>query len=480
MDRFEKFASILVLDNRRIFAPNGRLEEHERMIFGPIFDGVTENTVLIPKKNGKTTMIGALALFALFSVPDCEIVCAAASRDQATLLFNAARGFVARTPGLKDHFDVLKGFREIRPVSGIGRLRVIAADSATADGWLGDIAIADELGRWKSQELWSILRAGVGPRDGQILTISTAADDQLSPLGILRTRAYELPVRIDDHEHRYTFRSSGDGAVAYHEWALTDEDDRDDMRIVKLANPASWHTIEELQKLHDSPGTPPWFWARLHCGVWLQGEDTAIEPHEWDCLGPPKRDYPGIPDGAPIWLGIDLAWKQDATAIVPLWMKSQTERVFGKPVILTPPGDGSMLDDRLITEAILGFNVRFKLKGVVFDPNAGGQQLAQQLERHPFNIPFIEHSQKPAARAVSDIRFMEALRRKELIHDGDKVFRQHVLNVIARPTSGGGFFFDRPNHGPRKATDAIVAASMVHHVALEDFEAQPSTLYGFS
>jgi hypothetical protein len=32
-----------------------------------------------------------------------------------------------------------------------------------------------------------------------------------------------------------------------HEWALDDSEDREDMDVVKTANPASWHTVEALQ-----------------------------------------------------------------------------------------------------------------------------------------------------------------------------------------------------------------------------------------
>jgi hypothetical protein len=62
-----------------------------------------------------------------------------------------------------------------------------------------------------------------------------------------------------------------------------------------------------------------------------------------------------IPDGAPCYLGLDLAWTGDTTAIVPLWMESPERRVVGAPVVLVPPGDGSMLDERAITWALLVF-----------------------------------------------------------------------------------------------------------------------------
>jgi hypothetical protein len=102
-----------------------------------------------------------------------------------------------------------------------------------------------------------------------MITISTAGDDEESPLGLMREKAYQLALV---REGAYRFARSPDGGYVLHEWALEPDQDRDDLDLVKEANPAPWQTVEALRARLESPSMTPWSWARFACGVWLQGE----------------------------------------------------------------------------------------------------------------------------------------------------------------------------------------------------------------
>ena len=104
---------------------------------------------------------------------------------------------------------------------------------------------------------------------------------------------------------------------ALHEWALDESEDRDDLDVVKTANPAPWLTIEELRKRRDSPSTTEWQFARWTCGVWLSGEDSAIQAGEWRACADPDVVIPET--ARDVVIGIDLGWRRDCTAIVPVW-----------------------------------------------------------------------------------------------------------------------------------------------------------------
>jgi phage terminase large subunit-like protein len=276
----------------------------------------------------------------------------------------------------------------------------------------------------------------------------------------MRTAARDLEHQTRSGAHLTA--QTPDGAFVFHEWSLSDADDRNDLKLVKEANPASWQTVAALAQRHNSPSMTSWAWARFACGVWLQGEGAAIEPAEWDDLANPDIE---IPKGAHVLIGLDLGWKYDTTALVPLWWKADDERVICPPIVLTPPGDGTLLDDRLIVKALLDLRDRYTIEAVVYDPNAGGQQLVQQLEReHRFT--FVEHSQDNSPISLADGRFMEAIRRRDLVHTGDEQLRQQVLNAVEKPLGGDRFRFDRSKRGPRKPIDALRAVSMAHSVAV--------------
>ena len=457
LDGFARFANDeLTLEDGSAF----RLEPFQRELLADYFAGTAESLVLLPKKNGKSTLLAALALHHLLVTADAECVIAAASRDQATILYDQAGGFIRRSEKLQAVLDVKRGYREIRSVHDAGRFRVLASDVDTVDGVIPTLALVDELHRHKSADLYGVFRDGLGPRAGRMITISTAGDDEASPLGVMRQAARELPGATRDGCHWHG--RSPTGAYAMHEWALDPADDRDDMAVVKEANPASWQTVEALARRHDSPSMTSWQWARFACGVWLQGQDSAVKPEEWDALWEPGVE---IPDGAGVWVGVDLGWKVDTTALVPLWPEREGRHVIGPPAVLEPPGDGSLLDDRLIVSALLGMAARWRILGVVYDPNAGGQQMVQQLERD-HAIRFVEHSQDNSPIALADGRLMEAIRRRSLAHDGDRTLRMHVLNAVEKPLGGEKFRFDRARRGPRKPIDALRALAMAHSVAV--------------
>ena len=84
-----------------------------------------------------------------------------------------------------------------------GRIRVLASDTDTVDGQLPTLALVDELHRHRSAELYGILRDGLGPRGGQLIAISTAGDDESTPLGRLRARAHAMPGLQCDGAHRH-------------------------------------------------------------------------------------------------------------------------------------------------------------------------------------------------------------------------------------------------------------------------------------
>lgn len=495
LDLFERFCNVLVLEDRRTAMV---VHEYERTILGDFFRGARETLVLIPKKNGKTTLIAALILFHMLTTGDCYCVVAAASIKQAGTLYRQAVGFIRRS-GLGGNFTIRQGTREIRSAFDEGLIQVLASDADTADGVIPTLAVVDELHRHKSADLYHVFRDGLGPRDGQIVTISTAGDDEESSLGKMREQAMlRFP---EERDGAYKCYRSPDGSFVLHEWSLDINEDRSDMAVVKRANPAPWHTLESLQERYDSPSTTTFQWARFACNVWYPlSDDPAIRPEEWDAL---KVAAGAIDLSGDVLLGLDFGWKakSDTTAIVPYAWHGEYRQHLSEPIVLVPTGDGSLLDDRAIEKALLvlcgkeAFDRdvfeqdlartndsesvaawcdeieraahlgKLNVTGIVFDPNQGGQQLCQQLERN-HGLPFIRFDQRVSALARADGQFTEAVRRKTIEHAWSNSARQHVMNAVQVPVAGGAFYFGRPKIGARKPTDALRAASMAHSVAL--------------
>jgi phage terminase large subunit-like protein len=138
------------------------LQEWQRTVLGDVLGGKRETLVLVPKGNGKTAILAAVALFHVIVTPDARAYVAAASRDQAGLLFQYAHGYVTRSPDLEARLAVRAGYREIRSRRDLGVLKVLASDADTADGVGPTLALVDELHRHKNGDLYAALRDGLG------------------------------------------------------------------------------------------------------------------------------------------------------------------------------------------------------------------------------------------------------------------------------------------------------------------------------
>ena len=268
-----------------------------------------------------------------------------------------------------------------------------------------------------------------------------------------------------ERDGAYRYAKSRDGHWVMHEWALDDTQDREDMRVVKTANPASWQTIEALQRRRDDPSTTPWQWARFACGVWLQGEDTAIGPVEWAACGADEAEFP-VPSGV-VRIGADIGTKEDTTGLVVHWLDGDGVAWLGAARVLVPPAEkGVGLRKAEILDVIRELADEFGATEVVIDPETGGWIFGQDIEDE-LGLEVVAHSQKPAPMAEAAERFYTAVREEKVRHPRDDTFTRHVLNAHRRSTSDGRWSFVKESKQSKKHIDALIAAAMAHNVAME-------------
>lgn len=452
-ETFDRFCRELLLPDRKPLT----LEPFQHRLIADYFEGVRETLILIPKKNGKTTLLAALAIYHLLTTPDAACYVGASSREQARILYDEAAGLIRRSGWVDDQVKIQGGYLRILNKSDSGFIKVLAADANTADGVIPTLALIDELHRHKSGDLYAVFRDGLGPRQGQMVTISTAGDDLDSPLGKTRAQARAIPGIVHEDAYRYARSDS----LSFHEYALEPDDDRDDLDVVKRANPASWQTVDELSKRHSSPTMRSWEWARFACGVWVYGEDTAISDTEWAACSEAGVE---IPKGAEnVHLGVDIGLRRDTTALVPVWRESdETPYIVGHSTILYPPEGGSV-QVKEILEAVENYAARFPEMTVVIDPNAGGELIADRIE-NDLGIEVTIHSQQPRPMALAAQRLTTAIATRNLRHPDDPELNRHVLSAVPK-TVGETWRFGKSSKRSVPNDGVIALAMAVSQVA---------------
>jgi hypothetical protein len=224
-------------------------------------------------------------------------------------------------------------------------------------------------------------------------------------------------------------------------------------------------TIEDLQSKFDSPTMTMNHWRRFVCNLPTRSNDAAIQEAEWHAAKVDEQ----IPEGEPVSVGLDVAWKWDTTAAVPLWIRDSEYRLFGAATVLVPPRDGTSLDPRLVEQALIEIHARNPIHTLVMDTSKA-EQLGMWAEAE-FECIVVDRPQTNPRAAEDFERFMDALRRGWLHHTGDPGLTSHALNAVARILPFGDARFDRPSQTrmsaeqERRVIDALTAASMVHTFA---------------
>lgn len=468
VEHFRRWALDLTLDSGDPWV----VEPYFELFLADYFAGVPECWLIVGEGNAKTTNLGGLGVYLLEFRPNPSIPWAASSRDQAEIGYRQAEGFVARSPRLKSFLKCQEGYRRIKRQDGTGRLQIFAADDGTGDGIIPTDAFLDELHRHKNLKLYRTWTGKLNKRKGQLATISTGGEYG-SEFELTRENIRQATPVISNAPGYTHCRSE---RIAFHEYATPEGADVTDMEIAKLANPFRGITVESLAEKFATPTMTLAHWQRFTCNVPTRSDDAAITETEWWSADIAKvgDDWPGfpveIPEGEPIWLGLDVAWKWDTTAMVPFYMTDKQHRLLGPATILTPPRDGNSLDPDDVERALWDIHQRNPIHTVVMDTSRA-EQLGLWIEKKMGALVIDRQQTNPAA--VQDFDdFMEALRNGWLKHSGDAGMAKHALNAVARILPLGDARFDRPNQsrsGPeqeRRVIDALSAAAMVNSTAV--------------
>ena len=138
---------------------------------------IRELYVDIPRKNGKSTILGGIAIYmtAADGEAGAEVVAAATTADQAGFVFAPVKALVESAPALKGN---LKAYaRSIVHPSTASSFKVISSAADAQHGANLHCAVIDELHVHKTADLVDVLETGTGSRDEPLICSITTADD---------------------------------------------------------------------------------------------------------------------------------------------------------------------------------------------------------------------------------------------------------------------------------------------------------------
>ncbi|MGH8516312.1 MAG: terminase large subunit domain-containing protein, partial [Panacagrimonas sp.] len=413
-------------------------------------------------------------------------------------------------PELARLLRVLDGTKTIRSRRDQGFLRVLASDDSKqggkSQGFNPTLAIIDELHAHENDNLYVDMRSGLFKRGGLLVVITTAGWDLSSVLGLLRTNFLEADqhggtvetglVALDDGNWAYdpiagrlTVATIGRSAMA--EWALRPkghplgEDDPNDMAVVKLANPASWVTIESLEDARDAPGITPWAFRRYRANLWTLAFESWLPDGAWQRLTHPDvvvlparswLDASGdevdehvsdlFPSGVAVNGAIDMARYRDCAAFTLIGPGPDGRRLV-RSMIWRSGGPNHPVPYGPVERAACAAHGHYKVASLGLDMKYLDQMYAT-LESDGLAVESFPQSPERMCPAAANLR-QAIVTDQRFVHDGDAILTAHIVAAVAKDVGEGAFRLVKSKaNGP--PIDGCVSLAMANELDLADHD----------
>jgi len=411
-----------------------RLSGFQRQIIEALYENRT-TIASLPAGNGKTTLLGSIALERICRGDDyVEVDIVATKQDQAGILVETAKRMVEASPALVPlcAFSANSGTLDYR-VTG-SRIRAQPAKLSAVQGLNFSLAIIDEIG-FAEDHVVSTLMARLGKRpDAALIGIGTP--------GIAQNVMFRLRERQDE------LKAVG---FSYLEWAAPAGCSVHDRKAWRKANPAIGAGFLNIEAMATQAAVMPEHEFRVyHLGQFVSGESLSswLPAGAWAMC--PRAVSP--PGGAEVVLALAGTWQSGSVAVVGATMDGELFLAWGAD---------AATDDQLV-EVFDQAARRWRVVEVVAAPRQRSGLIPRLVDAG------LEVNVWPATVDVevsSATEWRRAIVEGRVAHDHHPLLAEHVSATVARSTADGSLRLSPPDDG--SPVDAARAARMAWWRALD-------------
>ncbi|NFE94354.1 terminase large subunit [Clostridium botulinum] len=428
--------------------------------------------VEIPKKNGKSELAAAVALYMTCGDNEwgAEVYGCASDRQQASIVFDVAVEMVEQCPALK---------KRIKPIMSVKRLvykptnsfyQVLSAEAYTKHGLNVHSVIFDELHAQPNRELFDVMTKGSGDARTQPLffLITTAGTDRNSICFEQHQKAMDI---IEGRKIDPTFYPVIYGIKDEEDWSLEEN--------WYKANPSLGHTIdiEKVRNAFNSAKENPAeenIFRQLRLNQWVKQSTRWMPMDKWD-----ECDFNidiDLLKGRECYGGLDLSSTTDITAFVLVFPpRNDTEKYIVLPFFWIPEDnlklrvrrdhvpydvwekqdfikttEGNVVHYGFIETFIEELGTKYNIKEIAFD-RWGAVQMVQNLEGMGFTVVPFGQGYKDMSPPSKEL--MKLTLEERIAHGGNPVLRWMMDNIFIKQDPAGNIKPDK-----EKSTEKIDGA----------------------
>lgn len=462
------------------------LRPWQKAIIRGIYDPRTEDSrrivrtalISMPRKQGKTELAAALALYHLLADGEIngQVYSAAADRHQAALVFNAAAAMVRADLELSGMVNIIESTKRIVHYSSGSFYQALSSDARTKHGFNASTIIYDELAQAPNRNLYDVLTTSTAARAQPLtIVISTTSSDPTSIMSELVEYGRKIKDGVIEDRTFYP-------AI----YQVPQDADPWSEATWRACNPAlgDFRSLEEMRTFADRAKRIPSLesvFRNLYLNQPVDADRRFLASADWDaCAAPVEIE---ALEGRSCYGGLDLSSTQDLTALVLVfpddgdpaaydvlcwfWSAGDMLRDRGDrdrvPYALwrdqgfleAPPGRA--IDRGYIVRRLAEVTTRFDVHGIAYD-RWRIEELKKSLSDEGIEVPLMEWGQgfKDMAPAVDALE--TAVLNGRIRHGGHPILRWNASNASIAMDPAGSRKIDKGRSAAR--IDGLVALAM--------------------
>jgi len=451
----------------------------------------TDVIVFIPRKAGKSTLTAVIGLYELaFNEAGAEVFTLATNREQATIVFDAARSMVESMPDeVKSWYRVSK-YEIGKANDSQSMFRALSRDNKkSGDGKNASCAIIDEAAQIVDRNSIEVIFSGMVARKNPLRIYITTASFTKDTKFFEDLTAFETMLNGDAADNPHWF-----GLL----YGLDPQDNWKDETTWAKANPMHGISVyqEAIKERCEQAKLKPAALNEFLCktlNVYVSANTAWIDRDYWDkSVG----DDPGDPEE--VFIGFDLAATRDLNAVcvlkryaednyyadfkfflpeealnlIPTHYKGIFEQAVQSKILHIT--EGNVMDDREISEWIKQQATLYNVKEVGYDAYNAASLIARL---HDNSIPVKKVGQGMAVLSNPSKHVEKLIMQNQIKHNGNPFLGWQLGNCEVYEDVNGNIKI-RKNEADKSAkVDGIIALIIAMHCSLD--HPLTSTSFGF-
>lgn len=444
---------------------------------------VTDVILFIPRKAGKSTLTAVIALYELvFGEAGAEVFTLATNREQATIVFDAAKGFIENMPIAMQGFFHVSKYQITKAGDNQTMFKALSRDTKkTGDGKNPSCVIVDEAAQITDRNAIEVLHSGMVAR--------------MNPLRIyITTASFTKDTKFYEDLSMYQAMLNGE-ATDNPRWfgLLYGPDPQDDWRL-----PETWHKVnpmhgisvfdeaihERAEQAKHKPAVLNEFLCKT-LNIFVSANTAWIDRDYWDKAKTPDDDR----EPEAVFIGFDLAATRDLNAVCTLKRYGELDYRAEFQFFLPEEGfnlipkhysdifrvavqsgilkitEGNVMDDREVSDYIQKQCEKYQVKEVGYDAYNAASLVARLYDA---GIPVKKVGQGMAVLNNPSKYVEKLILNGQIKHDGNPFVGWQLGNCEVY-TDVNGNIKVRKNEADKSAkVDGIIAMIIAAHCSLDN------------